>query len=338
MNDSGETDYDSVVYHCIQSVDFETISGAIFIIIFIFSIIGNVLLGCVLFNENLKNVTNLFVMNLACSDLVFTITLPFWGVYQLHHWIFGEFACKFMTAAYIIGMYSSVILLTAMTVDRFITVVLQWPRNPVKRQRCAIASCAASWVISTAASVSDAMKVKVETQWNNLSLCEDFSPDSHVDLGYYLQASLLFFLPFIIIVFSYSAILKIVLTASNRKKHRTVVLVLSIVTAFFLCWGPFNVLLFISSLYKPLGCYANERLYIAYSVCRILAFSHCCMNPLLYMIPQKLHRHILGILCCENPTKKNKDEGIRQSTILQNAAFIAQNSAVVLELPSVDEE
>lgn len=325
-----------VVYHCDEMFDFETISGAFFILIFVFSITGNILLMCVLLvYVNLKNVTNLFILNLVCSDLVFTVTLPFWAVYHLHHWVFGDFACKFITALYIAGLYSSIILLTAMTVDRFITVVLHWPSNPVRRQRCAQASCAAAWVISAAASVNDALKVKVETHMNNLFTCEDTSDGSDVNLGYYLQVSLLFFLPFAIIVFCYSAILKTVLQASNRKRHQTVMVVLCIVTAFFICWGPYNILLFIQSLYKPIGCYASERLYIAYSVCRILAFSHCCMNPVLYMLSQKLRGHVLHILRCESARRKKRERGIGQSTsVNQNVAFTAQNSAVLLDLPS----
>lgn len=284
MSDGG------VKYICNETFDFETISGAFFILIFIFSVTGNVLLLCVLIiYENLKNVTNLFVLNLACSDLVFTFTLPFWAVYHLHHWVFGDFACKFMTAAYIVGLYSSVILLTAMTVDRFVTVVLHnWPNKPVRRQRCAMAACAAAWTISIAASVSDAIQMKVEIQWNDLYSCEGPSDGPNVYLGYYLQVSLLFFLPFAIIVFCYCAILKTVLQASNRKRHRTVVVVLCIVTAFFLCWGPYNILLLIQSLHEPEGCDEQKHWDIACSICHILAFSHCCMNPLLYMLSQKL--------------------------------------------------
>ncbi|XP_070830866.1 chemokine XC receptor 1-like [Chaetodon trifascialis] len=337
MSDGGVNDSDDVVYHCDEMFDFETISGAIFILILIFSLTGNILLLCVLvINKNLKNVTNLFILNLAISDLVFTVTLPFWAVYYLHHWVFGDFACKFVTAAYIVGLYSSVILLTAMTVDRFITVVLQnWPRSHKRRQRCAAGACAAAWVISMAASVSDAIKVKVETHWNNLFTCEGPSDGSDVNLGYYLQVSLLFFLPFAIIVFCYSAILKTVLQTSNRKRLRTVVAVFCIVTAFFICWGPYHIVLVVQSVYKPIGCYAMERLYTAYSICHILAFSHCCMNPLLYMLSQRSRRHLLQLLHCKNARRNNRERTNGQSTsVIQNAAFIAQNSAVMLELPS----
>ncbi|XP_044075055.1 chemokine XC receptor 1 [Siniperca chuatsi] len=331
-DDSGD-----VEYFCSDIFDFETLSGAFFILVFIVSVIGNILLLCVLVvYENLKNVPNLFILNLACSDLVFTVTLPFWAVNQLHHWVFDDFACKFMTAGYIVGLYCSVILLTAMTVDRFIIVVLhKWPSKPVRRQRCAMAACAAAWIISIAASVNDAIKVKVVTNQSDFHLCGDSSDGPDVHLGYYLQVSLLFFLPFTIIVFCYFAILKTVLQASNRKRYRTVVVVLCIVTAFFICWGPYSILIFMATLYTPTGCNAIERFEIAYSISRILAYSHCCVNPLLYVLSQKLRRHVLQLLHCENARRKNSKRDTGQNTsLIQNVAFTAQNSAVMFELPS----
>lgn len=336
MSDGGETFNHNVEYFCEETDDLNTIIGAIFILIFSLSITSNVLLVCaLLLNENLRNVTNLFFLNLACSDLVFTVTLPFWAVYYLHHWVFGDFACKFITAAYICCFYSSVILLTAMTVDRFITVVLHWPKSPVQRQRWAMGSCAAAWLISTSASVYDATKVKVETNWNHLSTCEDLSDGFDVSLGYYLQVSLLFFFPFAIIVFCYLAILRRVLLASNRKRYRAVVVILTIVTVFFICWGPFHILLLIQSFYEPVGCHEKERLHIALSICRILAFCHCCMNPLLFMLSQKLRGHVFRILHCKTGRRNKREGGTGQSTsVLQHPAVIAGHSVEMLELPS----
>lgn len=331
MSDEDTDFINDDAYFCDIS-DLEAISGAIFILIFVFSVTGNVLILAILvLGEKLKNITSLFILNLACSDLVFTLTLPFWAYYQLHHWVFGEYACKILTAAYIVGVNSSVILLTALTVDRFVTVVLQWPNDPSRRKRFAVASCTAAWLISAAASVNDAIAVKVETQWNNLSSCEDTSQESQVNLGYYLHVSLLFFLPFTIIVFCYSLILKTVLRASKKRTYFTVVMILCIVAAFFICWGPYNILLIIKIFYKPQTCYAEETLYVAYSICRIIAYSHCCMNPLLYMIPKTSRKHIWSILCCRNSKKKERENVAGQSTTsVHNVAFTVQNSVVFL--------
>lgn len=193
-----------------------------------------------------------------------------------------------------------------------------------------MAACVAAWVISFAASVSDAIKVKVETTWDDLFYCGAPDDDPDVKLGYYLQVSLLFFLPFAIIVFCYSAILKTVLQASNRKRCRTVVVVLCIVTAFLICWGPYNILLFIASLYELKGCSARAGMHTAYSICRILAFSHCCMNPVLFMLSQNLRSHLLQLLHCECARKKSRERPTGTS-VVQNAVFVAQNSAITLE-------
>ncbi|XP_063316945.1 chemokine XC receptor 1-like [Pelmatolapia mariae] len=301
------------------------ITGPFYILIFILSVIGNSLLLCVLFiYENLKNVTNIFILNLACSDLIFTITLPFWAVDHLHHWVFEDFVCKFVTAAYLVGLYSSVILLTAMTVDRFIAVVLHKLKiNHAKRKKYAICSCVAAWVISISASLSDAMKVKVEN-WDGFNYCYDESEDK---LRRYLQVSLLFFLPFAIIIFCYSAILKTVLQGLNRKKFRTVAVLLCIVAAFFICWGPYHIWLLITSFYIPKDCKAQEWLHITYHICEKLTYSHCCVNPLLCMLSQKLRKHLLNLLRCENVCRKN-----RETDTGQTVGFTAQRSAVQLEL------
>uniref|UniRef100_A0A3P9DBN6 G-protein coupled receptors family 1 profile domain-containing protein n=1 Tax=Maylandia zebra TaxID=106582 RepID=A0A3P9DBN6_9CICH len=286
--------------------DFPISTGTLFII----SLIGNGLLLCVLFiYEKLTSVTTIFILNLTCSDLIFTITLPFWAVDHLHHWVFGEFVCKFLTAAFFVGLYSSVILLTAMTVDRFILVVLhKWPSN----HKCAIGACIAAWVISILASLSDAMKVKVES-WEGKNFCYDESEDT---LGHYLQVSLLFFLPFAIIIFCYSAILMKVLQGLNRRKFRTVAVLLCIVAAFFICWGPYHIMLLIKSLNTNNDCKVLKRLAVAYHICEMLAYSHCCMNPLLYMLSQKLRKHLLSLLRCEKVNRKKRERSQLELTPL----------------------
>ncbi|KAM9323445.1 chemokine XC receptor 1-like [Pholidichthys leucotaenia] len=332
-NGEDVSDNSPSVYLCEIDSDFSTISGILFILIFFISVIGNVLLLCVLgIYENLKNITNVFILNLAISDLIFTVTLPFWSIYHLHHWIFGDIFCKFVTAASFIGLYSSVILLTVMTVDRFIAVVLySWPISYKSRKRCAIGACFAAWVISIAASISDAVSVRMETDMEGLNYCQDNSDNHDVRPGYYLQWSLLFFLPFVIILFCYSAILKTVLQASNRRRYRSVAVVLCIVVAFFLCWGPYNTILFIIPLYTLRDCKELNQLNIAKDICHILAFSHCCMNPLLYMLSQRLKGHLLHLLRCNNVRENNRERNNGQSiSAAHNVAFIAQTSAVII--------
>lgn len=313
----------SLLFVCyVEAADFSNINGALFIAVFILSFTGNIFIACVLLLKKTHNtVTNLFVLNVVFSDLLFALTLPFWSVYHLHHWIFGETMCKFVVVFYITGQYSSVILLTAMTVDRFQTIVLQWPKNRERRLRCAQASCVAAWLIGIGASVGDAINAKV-TSYGDYWLCEDLS-ENHTNItGYYLQVSLLFFLPFAIIVFCYSAILWTVLHASNRKQQRTVVMVLIIVVAFFVCWAPYSVFLLVSaSLGQYDDCYSVQRWYIALSICRQLAFCHCCVNPVLYMSSQKLRKIVLDVMCSKSVCVKKRGEDTAPNMSVTASAF-----------------
>ncbi|XP_039458197.1 C-C chemokine receptor type 3-like isoform X4 [Oreochromis aureus] len=316
---------DGAAYLCDTNVP--GITGPFYILIFIVSIICNSLLLCVLFiYDNLKNITNIFILNLACSDLIFTITLLFWAVDHLHHWVFEDFVCKFVTAAFFVGLYSSVILLTAMTVDRFIAVVLHKLKiNHAKRKKYAICSCIAAWVISISASLSDAVKVKVENFYGK-NYCYD---ESEEKLGHYLQVSLLFFLPFAIIISCYSAILMTLLQALNRKKHKTVAVLLCIVAVFFICWGPYHIMLLIKALNTNKDCKVQKQLAVAYHISEMLAYSHCCMNPLLYMLSQKFRKHLLNLLRCENVSRKKRERSSSLNTsVTQNVAFSVQSSAV----------
>lgn len=335
-SDHWETDNNSVVYICDDlGFDLFAISGSFYIVVFILSFAGNGSIACaLLLRKNRNTVTNLFILNIVCSDLLFALTLPFWSVYQLHHWVFGEAMCKLVIACYISGQYSSVLLLTAMTVDRFKTVVLQRPKNRQRRLRFAQASCVAAWLIGIAASAGDAARAKViddEDDW----VCEVLSDSETVTLGYYLQAALLFFLPLAIIVFCYSAILKTVLRASNRKRQRTVLMVLSIVVAFFACWAPYSVFLLVGASSEEGDCHSEQRWLVAELVCRLLAFFHCCVNPALYMSSQKMRNSILESLRCKNVCVKNTGEdSVPGTSLVPHAHFNTAQTSVTLGLPA----
>jgi len=151
------------------------------------------------------------------------------------------------------------------------------------------------------------------------------------EIGYKLAVSLLFVFLLSIIVFCYSAILKTVLQASNRRKHRTVVVVLCIVAAFIICWLPYNIMFIIVSLNEPKNCYARNRVIIAFSICNALAHSHCCMNPILYMLSEKWQKHLLDLFSCKKVTRVRDRKRTTGYCVKQNVAFKAQSSAVVLE-------
>lgn len=325
LTDDGGDDIDGAKFFC-QFFDFSTINGYIFILITIISVIENTLLIFALHTQkDLNYVTKIFILNLACSDLIFTASLPFWSYYHLQHWIFGDFLCKFITVVYFVGLYSSIFILTALTVDRFITVVLnKWPNNNL-RKRCAVGATVAAWVISIAASAYDASRIQVEDDY----YCEE---KIDVNLGYYFQVSLLFLLPLIVIIFCLFAIIKTVFQSTNRQRHKAISIVFCTISAYFICWGPYNFLLFIKYLYEPKGCKAVQLLETTYNVCRILAFSHCCVNPSLCLMSQTVRRNLLSRLKGETVCLNKRTVPEQNRMDLQTVCLsIAPTSAVTVK-------
>uniref|UniRef100_A0A672SZW6 G-protein coupled receptors family 1 profile domain-containing protein n=1 Tax=Sinocyclocheilus grahami TaxID=75366 RepID=A0A672SZW6_SINGR len=69
---------------------------------------------------------NVFIINLAVTDLQFVLTLPFWSVDTAldFSWPFGDAMCKIILSVTVMNMYASVFFLTAMSITRYCSVNL----------------------------------------------------------------------------------------------------------------------------------------------------------------------------------------------------------------------
>ena len=98
------------------------VSTAIYLITFIFGIIGNSLVMYVIgrFTKvRVKSVANYYILNLAIADEFLLLTLPFF-IYATYtqNWVFGDFGCKLSTVAREMNKFTSVFTLVALSIDR----------------------------------------------------------------------------------------------------------------------------------------------------------------------------------------------------------------------------
>ncbi|XP_009893274.1 PREDICTED: chemokine XC receptor 1 [Charadrius vociferus] len=261
---------------------------------FLLSLLGNTLVLWILFKyENLTSLTNIFIMNLCVSDLVFSCMLPFWAVDQSFGWIFGEFLCKAVNAVFSIGYYSGVFFLTLMTILRYLSVVNPLSTLRSQTQRCGFLVSLVVWTVSILIVVPEMIDTTVQEKLEGDKTC-DYADEKWKKVDIYLR-NVLFLFSFGVIVFCYFKILIILLRARSRRKHRTVKLILIIVVAFFLSWAPYNILSFLIT-FPPPTCQYDKDSKFAFHISRKIAFSHCCLNPVLYVfVGVKFKRHLLRL-------------------------------------------
>lgn len=283
----------------------EVVVPIFFYVIFTISLLGNGLILFLLLKfENIKTVTNLFILNLVISDLLFTVSLPFWGYYQTHGWIFGEGLCKVASSTFYIGFYSSILFLTMMTVDRYMAVVHAISAARTRKLTYVYLASAIIWAVSFLSTIPKLFLYGTRNDALYGTLCVETGYNKETiqwwkKFGYGQQLLIFFLIPLVIILYCYTLIVVKLYSTKMNNKDKAVKLILLIVLAFFICWTPFNVVLFIKAqnLYQESeGDDCSNTIDYVYFLCRNIAYFHCCVNPFFYTFVGTKFRHHLASL------------------------------------------
>ncbi|KAJ8279980.1 hypothetical protein COCON_G00070460 [Conger conger] len=266
------------------------------------SLVGNILvLAILVLYETLRSLTNTFILNLALSDLVFTFGLPFWAYDHLWGWTLGERTCKAVNFVFYAGYYSSIVFLMIMTIHRYLAVVHPLSDFGTRKRFYGIIASSIIWTVSFAAAIPSLLYTKVVLH-NGVSYCT--YDDITWKTASAFQQNVVFSLAFLVITFCYANILRTILRSRSHARHRTVKLIFTVVVVFFVGWAPYNTMIFLRSLtdlqVPPFDqCKISIAVDYGFYVCRLIAFSHCCLNPVFYVfVGVKFRTHLKMILRC----------------------------------------
>ncbi|NWW92635.1 GPR25 protein, partial [Rhynochetos jubatus] len=132
---SGSTDYD---YPLVTNVTgtwevfskWEVFFMTVFIpvlysFIFLLGLLGNLFVIVLMAKRSGgRRMVDTFVLNLAVADVIFVCTLPFWVVAGArgNRWPLGEGLCKLSSYAIAVNRCSSILFLTALSVERYLVI------------------------------------------------------------------------------------------------------------------------------------------------------------------------------------------------------------------------
>ncbi|XP_066538415.1 C-C chemokine receptor type 5-like [Hoplias malabaricus] len=284
-------------------------------IVFIVGFIGNGLVAYVLIKyRERSNMMDVCLLNLAMSDLLFLISLPFWAHYAaMNQWTFGNFMCKAVTSFYMLGFYGSIFFMILMTVDRYVVIVHAHASlfSQHHSAKAGMGLAGFMWLLSLMASLPT-MIFSEEKKESNRSTCKsEYPPDTYWRQFSYIELNIIsLILPLSVMVFCYSQIIPTLYHMRSQKKHKSIRLIIVLIIVFFVFWTPYNVVTFLFLLHHTghlQSCEWQQNLGLSMQWVETIAFSHCCLNPIIYaFVGQKFRRLVVKALKQSFPGCFNK--------------------------------
>ncbi|XP_060906991.1 C-C chemokine receptor type 5 [Labrus mixtus] len=287
-----------------------TFIPALYAIFFILGIVGNSLvIWVIVCGVRLRSMTDVCLLNLAVADLLLVCSLPFLAHQARDQWMFGEHLCKGVLGIYYIAFYCGIFFISLMSIDRYLAIVHAVYAMRARTRSFGMIAAAVTWLAGILASFPELIYLKIQPGSNMTQFCYPEYPSTDDSSPTYYHFWTLFSLfkinilgllvPFVIMGFCYSQIIWRLLYSPSSKKQ-AIRIVLIVVAAFFCCWVPYNV----ASLFKALEllhvyteCESSKAIRLALQVTEAVAYSHSCLNPVLYVfLGRKFRRHLVRLV------------------------------------------
>lgn len=289
----------------------------LYTLIFMLGVFGNVLVCYVVFrNRTMQTVTNLFITNLALSDILLCLfAVPFTPMYTFFgRWVCGKLLCHVMPYAQGCSVYISTLTLTSIAIDRFFVII--YPFHPRMKLTTCIGIIILIWTFSLGITFPYGWYMQMQEKHNNV-YCEEVWPteESRKTFGA-LTSIMQFVLPFLIIAFCYTCVsLKLNDRARAKpgsknmrreeadrdRKRRTNRMLIAMVAIFGLSWLPLNLI----NIYYDFYMTASNWPYyfLSFFMAHSVAMSSTCYNPFLYAwLNENFRKEFKQVLPCFDPT------------------------------------
>ncbi|XP_001507060.1 neuropeptides B/W receptor type 2 [Ornithorhynchus anatinus] len=277
-----------------ESPDFYVILPVIYSVICAVGLTGNTaVIYVILKAPKMKTVTNMFILNLAIADDLFTLVLPInIAEHLLHYWPFGEALCKIILAVDHYNIFSSIYFLTVMSVDRYLVVLatVQSKRMPHRTYRAARIISLSVWLWVTVIVLPFFIFAHVYTNELQIKSCGLSFPRPE---RFWFKASRIytlilgFAIPVSTICILYTGMLHRLRNmhlnsnakALDKAKKKVTIMVFIVLAVCLFCWTPFH-LATIVALTTDLP-QTSLVIGISYFITS-LSYANSCLNPFLY--------------------------------------------------------
>ena len=257
----------------------------------------------VLSNKQMRNTTNLLIVNYALASFLFTVFfVSQTGVwYAMESWPFGNAFCKIYFYMFFVTAYSSALTLVIMSLDRYCAMVHPHSAVAMRLNRHVYIIICLPWLIILATNVPivlDSETMTFDLYGEEHSTCNYAKDHRHVKILHGFLFAFHYMIPVVTICTLFVLIClcggnQSAETVSSEKNATRMVGMVAVV--FALCWLPINVLIMIHmSGHTPSAFYKLGMAFYS------LAIANSSLNPLIYAFMSKDFRtSFKNLPCCK---------------------------------------
>lgn len=280
-------------------------------IIFLCGVGGNVLVLFVVWrNRDMRNSTNLFLVNLSAADLlVLIVCMPtaMAEFYGKEIWYIGEAMCFLVPFLENVVVHASILTILAITFERYYAICRPLEAQYTCTTKRTVKTLAVVWAIAIASTLPFPFIAKHEdaTYLNiaQVKVCST-SIETLWQKVYVITVFIVYFIiPFFMLAIMYSIICRTLVSdnpvgdgniesersgrsSASRQRKQVVILLMGVIVLFFACNLPFRVWVLwnIFSDMSLKNCLGFEGYYNLINFVRIMFYLNSAGNPVLYNV------------------------------------------------------
>uniref|UniRef100_A0A9J8A9H1 Coagulation factor II (thrombin) receptor-like 1, tandem duplicate 1 n=1 Tax=Cyprinus carpio carpio TaxID=630221 RepID=A0A9J8A9H1_CYPCA len=295
--ESGKFFIDPIVTDTLKSSLTTIFLPIIYIVVFVVGLPTNAMaIWVLLFRSKTVHPAAIYMGNLALADLMFVIWTPLKIAYHLkgNNWTFGEGMCKVLVGFFYGNMYCSILFITCLSIQRYWVCA-----HPLTQQRknnkFAIIVSVCIWIfIGVSTTPLYLYQQTVELSDLNITTCHDvnsISQKNFVSGNTFLDVQL----PYYYFMLGDSA----VEGSAGKSRRRAMVLILTVLVTFLVCFIPSNVMLVVHYALLRNGWANNGYGFYILTLC--LASLNSCLDPFIYYyVSDEFREQVKNTLLCRS--------------------------------------
>ncbi|KAM3923170.1 N-formyl peptide receptor 3-like [Leptodactylus fuscus] len=253
-------------------------------IISVLGIIGN---GLVIWiaGFRMKTISAVWFLHLAIADFLCCASLPLriaqWDSFFKQKYCSMYTFCKISIILFTANMSASILLLTAMSIDRCVSVMWPFWAKVHRTRRLVRITAGGIWGLSLLLSglvyYPYQLYVLDVNEWC-VFYYEPYNPNGIMQTIWPIRLLIMFVIPFLIILTSYLIIFfKIRKSKRPQRSQRPYRIITAVILCFFICWFPYYIWPVAMSDKFNLDFHIPNTIFI------ILAVLNSCLNPIIYV-------------------------------------------------------